>query len=422
MSSAPEAVSSTLCIAEAAVPFRMAAQSDDDDSDSSDSVVSALELEPLLLAACKDGLLDEVQRLVEAGATWDTRRRDTPFHAACKDGNLPVAQWLLQWVPETSTAFVGINEMGKTPFHLACGKGHLHVAQWLYASALDTRTRIVTQADAKGRTPFMEACRHGHIDVLRWLYLDVPEAFGTVIQPTTRGSTPFCSACSNGHLYVALWLYEHVIETRATITQGCNEGITAFSWACRRGHLEIVQWMCTSVPEAASTLCKADREGQTPFFSACKFRHLEVAQWMYEQDPCIRARVSTTALNGLSPFRYCLTTSDREEMAAWLATLPHVQPELLQLTEFTLDADIDTWDRWEPIVARAKIERVGQLLRLVRRQGQSFSRVQSTQLANVLHRDCEGDEHARKGRCYVLGRVARPVMLMAVSMLAPAEE
>lgn len=120
-----------------------------------------------LMAACKQGRLDLVKNLVEAGAdvNGQTLTQGTPFMFAVLGGHLDVARWLMEEQADIHSA--GSN--GWTAVTIASAKGYVDILAWLIEEGADAQVR-----DVYRYTPLLRAVSNGFEDVTT-LLLSLPE-------------------------------------------------------------------------------------------------------------------------------------------------------------------------------------------------------------------------------------------------------
>lgn len=110
-------------------------------------------------AACNRGNLEIAKYIygkAEYGGVDHNEEEDYLFWNACRNGYLPMAQWIY------SLGGVNIHVDDDCVFRDSCNNGHLHVAQWLY-------TLGEIDIYAKKDFAFIQACKGNHINVINWL-------------------------------------------------------------------------------------------------------------------------------------------------------------------------------------------------------------------------------------------------------------
>ena len=85
----------------------------------------------LLHYPCYHGWLDVTKILVEqynCDPEYGDERGDTPLHEACREGRVDIVRYL---VSEQGCGTACRNKKGDTPLHVACRKGHLAMVKTL---------------------------------------------------------------------------------------------------------------------------------------------------------------------------------------------------------------------------------------------------------------------------------------------------
>jgi len=142
---------------------------------------------PLGIVEAKEGGID-----ISAG-------NECAFRYACLNGQLKVAQWLLQMKPTIDISF-----KNEYVFRLTCEKGHLEVAQWLLQVKPDINI------STENEYAFRIACQNGHLEVVQWLLhlaSTIPNGIGG-IDISANNEWVFRTACCNGHLEVVEWFIQ----------------------------------------------------------------------------------------------------------------------------------------------------------------------------------------------------------------------
>jgi ankyrin repeat protein len=146
----------------------------------------------------RDGDLDEVRRLLEAGADIGAKDKYgwTPLQRVCLRGHLEVARLLLDRGADARA----VDKYGWTPLHRACWNGYLEVARLLLDRGADARA-----VNDLGYTPLHRACCNGYLEVAR-LLLDHGADATTA---SNVGSTPLRCAIDEYHHEVVELLRQH---------------------------------------------------------------------------------------------------------------------------------------------------------------------------------------------------------------------
>lgn len=115
--------------------------------------------QPVLHIAAREGNLDVVKALVQAGADIDKRNavRETPIMLAAITGDTKIVEYLLSKEAQ-------INQPGWTPLLYAATNGHVEVIKLL----IENHAYIDSSAP-NGSTPLMMAVRGGHITAAQLL-------------------------------------------------------------------------------------------------------------------------------------------------------------------------------------------------------------------------------------------------------------
>jgi len=165
------------------------------------------------IEACKKGQLDQAKRIAQENPDLDIHAyedhdlhiytcEDNAFGAACRNGHLDVARWLVDYATSIESP-VDIHAKKDYAFRWACSYGHLDVARWLvdYATSIESPVDIHAYSDYA----FRWACRNGHFEVARWL-VSYATSIESPVDIHAESDFAFRSACRNGHLEVARWL------------------------------------------------------------------------------------------------------------------------------------------------------------------------------------------------------------------------
>jgi hypothetical protein len=109
-----------------------------------------------------------------------------------------------------------------------CKEGHLPVIQWIWQNR---RANTSFDAFAYNNSAFLSACKYGHIAILQWMAKTLNNTYLNI-----RGKTGFSGfnfACKYGHLDIVKWFHER------TPTFSYEQG---FKNACVKGHSPIIRW------------------------------------------------------------------------------------------------------------------------------------------------------------------------------------
>jgi ankyrin repeat protein len=153
-----------------------------------------------IFEACAGGEIEEVQRLVDAGAPLDAMSADgwTPLHLAAFFGHTKVAELLLDHGADAAAR--SINSNGNTPLHAALAGNHRLVAGLLLGAGAD-----VNSTDAGGWRPLHLATANNNLDAMKALI-----AQGADVAASTRqGQTPLALALQGNHREAEALLRRH---------------------------------------------------------------------------------------------------------------------------------------------------------------------------------------------------------------------
>ena len=195
-------------------------------------------------------------------------------------------------------------ETGWLPLHAACHNGHLLVAQWLVAAA-DDNAVVARAGPEDGRTPLMCACMYGHLELARWLHYQ-----GADLGATDRdGESVMHFACKGGHLRVARWAHD---QLGSGIHALDNDGLHPLHGASGRGHSGVVDWLLSR----GANVGAITTHGRSPLHFAAWEGHLPVAQVLLRNGADPRTRDG----DGLLP-RDLAKAEGHAELVEWLDAL-----------------------------------------------------------------------------------------------------
>jgi hypothetical protein len=143
------------------------------------------------------------------------------FHLVCISGNVEVAKWLLEVIPNIQEEFLLIS----------CNC-NVEEAKWLLS--MYHHDTILFKQFGIG---FYKACFYGHLELAKWLFEITP-----AIVIAVHCDIAFRTTCERGHLELAKWLLELNPDMKAY----CDE---SFRNACEEGHLELAEWFQSLNPD-----------------------------------------------------------------------------------------------------------------------------------------------------------------------------
>ena len=261
--------------------------------------------------ACTHACHLEVHRMLEEQKhtnTIDPQVIKEAFQEVCKQGNITIAQIILEQMPnEFTTGDLNIAT------RLSCENGHLEIAQWL--------TTLYPAINVEGHHEgwqfcdpvFYVASLHGHLEVAQWIFMKqnseyykvkrcisylctthvsfadkdlqekqkkiadwlyslYPKEIQSYLQQC--GDYLWMGTCSNGNLSLSKWLYE---KNPALDYDGL------FYISCTTNQLAIAKWLYSIHPEM-----DVSTNNEMTFCDTCFKGHLEIVQWLLEIKPTIR--------------------------------------------------------------------------------------------------------------------------------------
>ena len=173
------------------------------------------------------------QNMVQNSISFTNERGETMLFAACRCGNLKMAQWLVK----TMGAHADMNRAaldGDTPLYVASWKGHLHIVRWLI-EVLGASALITNNFDVG---PLYAAAANGHVDVVS-LLMKHGGANLLVDAVTKSGSTALLAAANSGHFDAVKLLHQHGADLRHV----SDKGVTAAFYACVHGRMDMLLWI-----------------------------------------------------------------------------------------------------------------------------------------------------------------------------------
>ena len=221
-----------------------------------------------LFAACMNGHLGVVKRLVEGGADvmMKNENSENVLHAACQRGHLELARYLAGlWVFDVEDK----DGDGQTPLHAACVCGNLDVVKMLVEE-------IGADVDVDGRDPkgaLFWACRSGNPGIVRLL---VDAGAGSGIEKDqgvwVRGLEV---AARTGHADVV----RELLALGVGAERSDAFGNTVLILASRGGYADVVRVL---VEEGGVDVNRPGGAGWTPLHDACGYGKEDVVRVLLE--------------------------------------------------------------------------------------------------------------------------------------------
>ena len=244
--------------------------------------------------ACKEGALDVVKMLVEAGArVRDTGKNDglTCLFDAVRNEYIEIVRYLLclpevdvnhqdaeDYTPLHDAAGHTVvqvlidagadvdtqNDEGCSPLHSACESRELDIVKTLVRAGAGVRA-----ANDKGETCLITAVHHGRIEIVRYL-VGLPEV------DVNHRDDELKTALHYAVLEKYTDVVQVLIDAGADIDTQNNEGYSPLHSACRSGALDIVKMLV----RAGAGVCVTDNDGCTCLILAARFRHTETVRYL----------------------------------------------------------------------------------------------------------------------------------------------
>jgi ankyrin repeat protein len=173
---------------------------------------------------CREGKLEEAQKIYNENNINIHAVNNEAFRDACFNGHIEIVKWLINLDDKPY-----IHANNDEAFRSACFYGHIEIAKWLIN--LDDKPDIHAVDDFA----FIYACFNGHIEIAKWLMTldDKPNIHA-------NNDCVFRFACCNGHIEIAKWLIN--LDDKPNIHANNDE---AFRYACFYGHIEMAKWLVT---------------------------------------------------------------------------------------------------------------------------------------------------------------------------------
>ena len=222
---------------------------DDRDGDLTDLKAGLVKLSALLaqvqaIQAGFDSLLSQCIRAGEDGLRLST------LHSACREGTLNVVKLLVEAGADVCVA----DEEENTCLMLASRKGHIDTVRYL----VSLPGMNVNQRDSEGNTALHVAVREQHAEVAQVL-IDA----GADVNRRASGDTPLFLAIRKGSLDMVKLL----VRAGAGVCIADEEGNTCLIFAVCEGHIDTVRYL-VSLPQMDVT--QADAHGDTALHYAAE--------------------------------------------------------------------------------------------------------------------------------------------------------
>ena len=194
--------------------------------------------------ACAEGLLDEVERILQGPQDPNLSGDNAPLHLAAKHGHLEVVGLLLESGSDKEKALSN----GATALSLAAMNGHLEVVRLLLESGAD-KDRLAFE----GATALYLAAWSGRIEIVRLLV----DSDADKEKMTIDGLTALHVAAVSGEFEVVRLL----LESGADKEKPTSDGETALQFAVEGEHDDVVHLLQTFSPfkkqRCSSNLCES---------------------------------------------------------------------------------------------------------------------------------------------------------------------
>ena len=228
----------------------------------------------VLQSAARDGHVDRVQRLLQAGAEVNTAISEpyvgrTALQAAAEGGHLAVVTRLLQAGAEVN-ATLRESYVSRTALYLAAQGGHLTVVERLLQTGAEVNAAI---SEYNGITALQAAAQGGHLAVVERL-LQAGAKVNAAISGSHSYRTALQAAAGDGYLAVVERLLQAGAEVNAAISK--FDGRTALQAAAQGGHLAVVERLLQAGADVNAAKSKYD--GRTALQAATEGGHLAVVK------------------------------------------------------------------------------------------------------------------------------------------------
>lgn len=235
------------------------------------SIVDFKKEEAYLQNAASKGLLAEVKRALNRGASIDSVDDRYGYSAlmwASGNGKLEVVQYLLR---HGADPYIISHKGDKTALLWAVHNGHVDVVKTMLDKGVST-----SHQNARGDTPILAAAYTGNMDILRLL-----KKYGASVHHTTGsdGYQAMHLAAFRGHQSVVSFL----VDEHADIEVIDNSGKTPLMLAAMEGHEGIV----ADLIKLGADLNVQDMHGNSALFLAVHRNHSSTARLLLEHPDCM---------------------------------------------------------------------------------------------------------------------------------------
>ena len=181
-----------------------------------------------LLNASQSGELEEVKRLLNAGAEVNTKDNDgrTALMAASRYGHTEIAKVLI-----SKGADVNARDMiGYTALTMSCVTGHTEIVKFLISNGADVNAK---DDPLLGFTALMDASAFGHTDIVKVLISNGAD----VNARGNSGWTALMLASDKGYAEIVKIL----LAKGADVNAEYEDGTTALMRAYKKGHSDVAK-------------------------------------------------------------------------------------------------------------------------------------------------------------------------------------
>jgi len=278
-----------------------------------------------LYKAAEAGNLEKVRTLVQAGCelthTYGPREW-IPLHVAIVDGNIEVAEFLIQEMKkqEITMDFKGTKD--ETPLYLAAQQGHTEIILKL----IENGASVETVTDDK-LTPLHYAAQDGHIEIVKIIIDKLIELnkIDLIDIKCNEDTTPLWRAAQKGHYDCCQMLIKYsdvniiadngrsvlqqaaqsgnlnvvklLIENDAKINNENTDGHPILQLAVAREAIELVKYLLSELSVDVNEKSKDGNSNDTALHQACQHESREMVELLLEHGADIHAKRT----NGVMP-------------------------------------------------------------------------------------------------------------------------